>query len=229
MSFHRRDTSFKAKLLRFARTGGSNALGLQIFSVTVVMMVAALMLMSVSLSNLRDSRHESEVTEDTMLEITTVESRMLDFEGAQYGLAMSGAAVFQKRAAADDRELHDALDKLKRSLANEPEQSKKLNAVIPLIQKRNEIYRSFATPGHQSQTGDTPQANYAKAISDRARGTLWQILKSERHKRFSDHTEMIDEAAKSYWIAIAIVLLAMVSGGFCLLLPALAKQPGEGR
>ena len=221
--------SFKATLYRFARKGGSNALGMQIFSVTVVMMVAALMLMSVSLSNLRDSRHESEITEDTMLEITTVESRMLDFEGTQYGLAISGAPVFQKRAAADDAELRNALDKLRRSLANEPGQMKKLDAIIPLLRERNQIYRSFATTGHKGEIGDTPRARHAKAISDEARGALWQILTTERNKRFRDHTEMIGEAEKSYWIAIAIVLLAMVSGGFCLLLPAMAERAEKER
>jgi CHASE3 domain sensor protein len=221
-------TSLKTPLHLFARSGGIHGLRLQLVAVTVVLMVAALILMSFTLSSLKNSRMEAEITEDTMLEITTIETRMLDYEGAQYGYALSGSGIFRYRIDASYRQLNAAMNKLRHSLQEDPQQLRKYDTIVPLMQKRNAQYDYLAKPEHRGEIGSSPVAYHAEKISDDIRASLWQILKAERDKRYLNNTMMIAEAEKSYWIASGIVILAFLFGALCLVLPVEAKKSDSG-
>ncbi|MDE2494071.1 MAG: CHASE3 domain-containing protein [Alphaproteobacteria bacterium] len=222
-------TILKARHPLLARLGALRGPRLQFLVVNGVFTVAALILMSFTLSSLSNSRREAETTEDTMLEVTTVETRMLDYEGAQYGYVLSGSTAFRDRIDADHRELTAAMAKLRYSVRNDPPQLKKFDTIVPLMHKRNALYAMLAKPEYRGEIGNSPAARYAKKISDDIRGNLWRILKAERAKRYLNSTGMITEAERSYWIAAGIVALAFLFGAFCLALPMDVKTAENGR
>ena len=128
-----------AEVQRFSRSDFMRALGLQLLAATSVLMIAALILMRVTLSNLEKSRVESESVQDTLLQITTIESRLMDFDGAWNNYRVTGNAWFLTRITDDTNDLHAALNLLKYSLRNDPLQMQRHKAIASLVKRRDAL------------------------------------------------------------------------------------------
>ena len=125
----------KTRLQRFSRTGTWHSLGLQVLIATAVLIVAAPILMTITLSNLKQSMIESKATQDTLLQITTIESRLIEFDGALSAYALSGDPWYRPKMKTDKADLHASLNQMKHSLQNDPPQLQRYNALTPLTQK----------------------------------------------------------------------------------------------
>jgi CHASE3 domain sensor protein len=197
------------------------SLGVQLLTATAVLMVAALILMSVTLSNLTNSREEAEATTDTMLEITTIETRMMENDAAINGFALSGGPFYQLRMRNNFREIQMVLGKLRRSLQNEPDQLAKFKTIVTLVRERDGLNAYLSH--HREEIGRSATARSVRTVTDRIRATLWDILKFERDKRLANHTRMIADAHQSFWISVGIVFLTFIFGAGSLVLSSAAK------
>lgn len=209
-------SSLSARLARFARGSEMRGLALQLLAATAALMIAALILMSFTLSSLMDSRRQSEAMQDTMLEVTTVEARMLDAEGALNGYAVTGSQSYRKRVADNNVIVVQALNKLKRSVKNNPRLLQTYAATLEMNRQRMAILAGMDTPEHRDEIG--ARVLSAKPLSDRIRGNIWSILETQRAKQRLNNSQMIQEARKSYWVAAGIVGLTFLFGALCLVL-----------
>lgn len=214
-----------ARLYRFASSGEMRNLALQFLTATAALMIAALVLMSFTLSGLKDSRRQSEAMQDTMLEVTTVETRMLDAEGALNGYAVTGSPSYQERVTNNDKLIVLALNKLKRSVKNDPILLRIYTETLELNRQRMAILAGIDTPERRDEIG--ARVLSAKPLSDRIRGNIWTILETQRANQRLNNSHMIQEARRSYWVAAGIVGLTFLFGALCLVLSMAAS--GKGR
>lgn len=209
-------SSLSAHLARFARGGEMRGLALQLLAATAALMIAALILMSFTLSSLMDSRRQSEAMQDTMLEVTTVEARMLDAEGALNGYAVTGSPSYQERVTNNNIIIVQALNKLKRSVKSDPRLLQTYAATLEMNRQRMAILAGMDTPEHRGEIG--ARVLSAKPLSDSIRGNIWSILETQRARQRLNNSQMIQEARRSYWVAAGIVGLTFLFGALCLIL-----------
>ena len=201
---------------RFARSDFMRSLGLQLLTVTLVLMIAALLLMSVTLSKLQENRVESEAMQDTLLEITTIESRLMDFDGAWNGYVLSGNKWYLQRITDDRNELHGALNKLRFSLLKDSLQMERYQSISALVERRDALNTYLLDPDHTGKIANIEVVQAARILPDDIRGLLWQVLDRERMKRHVNDTGMIRRAQESFWIAVGIVCLTFFFGAICV-------------
>jgi CHASE3 domain sensor protein len=213
-----------------AMQGGLHSLAVQIFTGTAVLMIAALILMSFTLSSLKTSHLQAEAAEDTLLEITTIESRLLASEAALNGLVISGDARYAQRIAWGRKEIDIAMAKLARSVSQDGEMAAIYRDMAGLLARRQAAFDYLADPIHHGEVariGSSTAADAEHRRTSALRGRLWDLLKLERAKRLAQHTDMIAEAARSIWIAVGIVVLAILSGALSLFLAGLNRRMGS--
>ncbi len=215
------------RLQRLSRSGSLRSLGVPLLAVTSALLIAALILMSMTLSNLKDSRRQSEAMQDTLLELTTIESRLMDFDGALSGYALSGIPWYQIRMKDDYNELHGALAKLGHSLKDDPAQLRRYKSLVALVQKRDAYNAYLTKPEHRSEIARSETALAARIVTDNIRGRLWEVLDSERTNRRLNQAALVEQARSSFRIAIGIVLLTFLFGALCLLLSSLPRERGS--
>lgn len=213
-------SSLRTHVQKFARGGQLHSLGMQLLAAMSVLMIAAIILMSLTLSHLKGTRQLLKDTEDTLLQITTVESRIMDFDGALSSYTLSGVPWFERRMKDDTTEEHTALEKLRVTLRNDREQMARYEDLVSIAREREQIYAYLRL--HREEVAGSPTALKARQATDRMRGMLWQILDTERAKRAVNQDKMIAEAQRSFWIAVGIVLLTALFGGCCLILAGAA-------
>lgn len=214
-------TSTGQWLLRFARGGGLHSLATQFYIVTAVLAFAALILMNFALSSLKASRIQSEATEDTLLEITTIEARLLESDRMLSAHAISGAPRFSRGFEQSERDIRSATNKLKRSIENDPALMEKFQVIADRLEKRQTVFKYLTQPQHLSEVAHLERSTTARAehdLTEEIRAKIWDLLRAERAKRFSQHTDMIHEANKNFLITVAIVILTLLSGAANLLL-----------
>jgi CHASE3 domain sensor protein len=203
--------------------GGLHSLAIQIFTATAVLMIGALVLMSFSLSGLKTSRHDAEVTENTLLEITTVESRLLDSDRLLNGHAISRNPAFAARSAVIAGEIDASMAKLARSVATDPVAARIYREIAGRLAARQQFFRYLAE--HLDEVEQSPVATAEQSLTTDMRIRLWRLLVLERTKRIAEHTGMIREAERSLWIAVGIMALAIIAGAASLYLAGLGRRP----
>lgn len=215
------ESFFGTYIKSFARSGGLRSLRQQLLLIAGVLVAAALILMGTSLSNLQHSLLESEAAERTILEITTIETRLVDYAGNLATLIQTGDKLFEKRLIASDQEADLAMRKLRNSLRYAPAELADFQSLGPLFKQRNALAAQFRAPGEVARLAT---ARAIAATDDAIRGKLWKILLAERNKRLESHARMIAEARKSFWLAIGIVTFTfLISVSFFWL--AAAERP----
>ncbi|GAA0577325.1 hypothetical protein GCM10008942_27740 [Rhizomicrobium electricum] len=203
--------------------GGLHSLAVQIFTATAVLMIGALVLMSFSVSGLRVSRLDAEATGNTLLEITTVESRLLDSDRLLKGEVIRPNPSFPARNACICGEIDAAMKKLGRSVAGDPAATQMYRVIADRLAVRQQRFRYLVA--HLDEVDRSPVATAEQNLTTELRVRLWVLLEHERHKRFVEHADMIREAERSLWIAVGIVALAIISGAASLYLAGLGRRP----
>jgi len=225
--------STKDRVLGIAKRGGLHSLAGQIFIGTAVLMAGALILMSFGFSSLKTSRMQAEATEDALLEITTVDSRLLDSDGVLNGYVISEDPWFARRIAANRSDFRAAMTKLGQSVRSDPELAGMYNEIADRLAKRQVHFDYLAQPEHRDEVANVKRSAAAQAerdLTDELHGRLWDLLRAERTKRLARHTSMIQEAQQSFWIAVGIVILSIVSGAISLWLVSIpvGNAPTQG-
>jgi hypothetical protein len=185
-------------------------------------MIGALVLMSFSLSGLKDSRLGAEATENTLLEITTVESRLLDSDRLLRSHVISANPDFAARNAAIGSEIDASMKKLGRSVARDPAATRMYQGIARRLADRQHFF-GYLTE-HLDEVDQSPVAALEHTLTIDLRIRLWKLLTLERNKRYAEHSVMIREAERSLWIAIGIVALAVLSGAASLYLAGLRHR-----
>jgi len=209
---------------QYARSEFMHALGLQLLAATSVLMIAALILMGVSLSNLKTSRVQGEALQDTLLEITTIETRLIDFDATWNNYRDTGNVWFMTRIAEDTDDLHGALTKLAQSLRNDPVQMQRHKDLAGLVAKRDVLNRSLYDPARHAGNAPSNLTREGRETTDAIRALLWDVLRSERQKRLTNTAAVIAQAQDSFRIAIGIVFLTFFFGGICLILSTAPRK-----
>jgi hypothetical protein len=214
-------STFQEVVAGFANRGGLIPLASQIFIVTMVLMAAALILMSLTLSSLKVGRAQGEAAEDTLLEITTVDSRLIDSDFALTGHALNPDPWFVARIASVRADTGTAMNKLRHSVGEDHELVAQYKVIAARLKERQALYDYLTRPENHREVANVTLSTAAQSernLTDEVRGRLWGLLGTERAKRLDRFNRMIAEAERSYWIAVGVVMLAMVSGAINLLL-----------
>jgi CHASE3 domain sensor protein len=199
--------SLMAKFHSFAASEGARTLSQQMLIVAAVFLIAALMTMGGTLWSFKNTVLQSEVAENTMLEITTIESRLMEIQGALNGLALTGDDWFQRRIDRDRREFGHSLEKLRRSLEDNPTQAQHYAQIVQLVQSQDTLVAALRQPERRGDADWQAKARAGMRRVDHIRALLWDILMVERAKRYAGHQTMIGEATQSFWLAVGIVAL----------------------
>jgi CHASE3 domain sensor protein len=194
----------------FAASEGARSLRQQLLIVATALLIATLMIMGATLWNLKNTLRESEAAENTMLELTTVETRLVDIYGALNGYALTADAWFPQRIAGDRVDMRVAIGKLRRSLQDNPQQLKTYGEIVSLIRTQDALTDELRQ--HRSEALWSAKAQSAQQMIDGIRGKLWQILIAERAQRYASDQRMIGEAKDSFWLAIGIVVISVFTG-----------------
>lgn len=198
-----------SRLRRLALGEEGQALRQQLFSAAAALLIATLVLMGTSLANLRSSLQESEAAEDCMLEITTIESRLVDFDRALGAYALTGDARYQVFMDNTYSELGIAAAKLHHSLQNKPEQLKTYEQLAGMLHEWQTLARELRKPEHRNDLSKLPAWRAEKRLIAQARGKLWQILSPERINRYANNRKMIAEARSSFWLAVVFIVISL--------------------
>jgi CHASE3 domain sensor protein len=215
--------SWKQRLSDSTVHHGLHSLAVQIFTATAVLMIGALVLMSFSVSGLKLSRLDAEATGNTLLEITTVESRLLDSDRLLKGEVINPNPHFAERYAYLRSELAAAMKKLEHSVARDPQAVQMYRAIADRLAARQQRFEYLTA--HLNEVDRSPVATAEQHLTTELRVRLWVLLEHERHKRFVEHADMIRESERSLWIAVGIVALAIISGAASLYLAGLGRRP----
>jgi CHASE3 domain sensor protein len=202
-----------------------HSLAVQIFIGTIALMVAALILMSFTLTGFENSRMQNEAAEDTLLEITTVDARLLDSDGVLAGYVISKDPWFARRIETNRSDFRAAMAKLRHSVGNDPELYQMYQGIAERLAARQEAFEYLVQ--HQDEVANVARSRLAqseRSLTDELRGRLWDLLHAERAKRSEQHSQMIWEAKKSFWIAVGIVVLSMIAGAISLALTRIATK-----
>jgi hypothetical protein len=184
-------------------------------------LATALILMSFTISRLKASLAAGEATESTLLEITSVDSRLLDSDGVLNGYVISADPWFAHRIELNRSDFRAAMAKLGNSVDNDPELYDMYLSVKDRLAKRQAYFEYLAQPQHRKEVANvarSPAAQSERNLTDELHGRLRGLLRAERAKRNAQHTDMIHESQKSYWIAVGVVILFILSGAINLLL-----------
>ncbi len=201
-----------SRLRRLAIGEECRALRQQLFSAAAALLIATLVLMGTSLANLRSSLQESQAAEDSMLEITTIETRLVDFDRALAAYGLTGDQKFQVYMTQLNMQLWDAAAKLRHSLQKTPPQLKRYDEIAGMVNKWQSLVNDLRRPDHRGDIGKSQAWIEEKRIIYTARGKLWQILMSERTSRYANNRKMIAEAQSSFWLAVVFIVISLVAG-----------------
>ena len=217
--------SIRDHVFGFAKRSGMHSLAGQIFIGTIVLMVGALILMSFGFSSLKASRIQAEATEDTLLEITSIDARLLESDGALNGYVIGQDPWFARRIATDRSDFRAVMKKLGHSVSNNPQLYDMYKAVADSLAQRQAQFEYLVQ--HRDEVAHVDRSAAAQAersLTVETRKRLWDLLFAERTKRFAQHTAMIHEAQQSFWIAVGIVILSIISGAISLLLASVPVE-----
>lgn len=221
----RAEVFFKTHVRSFARSGDVGSLKQQLLIITAVLVFAALILMGSTVSNLQHSLRDSEATENTILEITTIESRLLDYSGNLVNLVDTGDSLFAARMENNRKDTDVAVRRLRYSLRNAPAELREFEGVAILFRERDRLADLYRT---QAATERPKTIRAVVRTGNIIRVKLWKILLAERIKRFKSHGSMIAEARKSFWLSVGIVSFTFLIG-VCFFWLASVERPVAGR
>lgn len=206
----RAPNSLRAHIEAFAASESARSLRQQFLIVAAAFLVATLMTMGGTLWSLKDSLRDSEAAENTMLEITTIELRLMEDQGAVNGFALTGDGWYQRKIGDDRRDLAVAMDRLKHSLQNNPAQSLRYAQIVPLVRSQDALIAYLRQPEHRVDADWRAKALSGQRLISVIRNRLWAILMEQRAKRYANHHKMIGEATSSFWLALGIVLISVL-------------------
>jgi CHASE3 domain sensor protein len=205
-------TGVLSTLGSYIRNGGLASLGAQVMIVAAVLLLAAILLLGVNQTKLQQSFAESERADNTMLELTTVESRLIGMQAGLRGYALTGIEFYRLRQKPNIHFAKLAMAQLAASLRDDETQSRRYRELVPLFQRHVAGYERMATAEHRGEIASYLAVQPSPDATDTMRGKIWELLLTERTKRMRHQKAMADEARYSFWLAIGIVVLATLAG-----------------
>jgi CHASE3 domain sensor protein len=208
-----------ARFRNILNRGGLRPVGTQIMAAAAALLVAALLLLGVNLSHLRDSYLTNERTDEVLLKISELDSRLQGAELSVRGYALTGNVIFVTYQKNEQRHVYVAFDHLDRLLADEPSQLKRLTAVRQLVQARIAWFSYLSSSPERAK-------NVAAAITDpkyralmrRTRDALSGLSQAERRLLEAKQQDMTRQARRTFLIAACIVVWSFVLSALGLLL-----------
>ena len=194
---------------------------------SVVLLICALLLLGANVSALRDSFVWVQRTDDVLVQLSEVETRLVGNELTVRGFALTDDPVFLTYQKSEQDQMAAAMGKLTTLIAEEPSQASRFTVLRGLVDKRltHFTYLTSLGPGHAQEVAVAIRDPDKRAVMRAARAQVITMRAEELKLLANRQAAVAEQSTRAYELAIGIVILAFVFGalGFAF------AQIGRGR
>ena len=209
------------------REGHLRQIGTPTLIGAVVLLISALLLLGANVSALRDSFVWVQRTDDILVQLSEVDTRLVANELTVRGYALTDDPVFLNYQKSEQNQMAAAMRKLAALIAAEPSQKSRFAMLRGLVDKRmaHFAYLTSLGPGHAQDVSVAIRDPQKRTVMRAARAQVI-AMRNEELKLLADRqAAAAEQSMRAYQLAIGIVVLAFV---FAVLGFAFA-QMGRGR
>ena len=194
---------------------------------SVVLLISALLLLGANVSALRNSFAWVQRTDDVLVQLSEVETRLVATELTVRGYALTDDPVFLTYQKNEQEQMATAMRKLTVLIADEPLQKNRFAALRSLVDKRMTHFADLTSlgPGHAQEVAMAIRDPSKRAVMRAARAQVIAMRNEELKLLANRQAAAAEQSTRAYQLAIGIVVLAFV---FAVLGFAIA-QMGRGQ
>ena len=194
---------------------------------SVVLLISALLLLGANVSALRNSFAWVQRTDDVLVQLSEVETRLVATELTVRGYALTDDPVFLTYQKNEQQQMATAMRKLTVLIADEPLQKNRFAALRSLVDKRMTHFADLTSlgPGHAQEVAMAIRDPSKRAVMRAARAQVIAMRNEELKLLANRQAAAAEQSTRAYQLAIGIVVLAFV---FAVLGFAIA-QMGRGQ
>jgi CHASE3 domain sensor protein len=194
---------------------------------SVVLLICALLLLGANVSALRNSFTWVQRTDDVLVQLSEVETRLVANELTVRGFALTDDPVFLTYQKSEQDQMAAAMVKLTTLIAEEPSQASRFAVLRGLVDKRltHFAYLTSLGPSHAQDVAVAIRDPQKRAVMRAARAHVITMRNEELKLLANRQAAVAQQSTRAYQLAIGIVLLAFVFGGLGLAF----AQIGRGR
>jgi CHASE3 domain sensor protein len=194
---------------------------------SVVLLICALLLLGANVSALRNSFTWVQRTDDVLVQLSEVETRLVANELTVRGFALTDDPVFLTYQKSEQDQMAAAMVKLTTLIAEEPSQASRFAVLRGLVDKRltHFAYLTSLGPSHAQDVAVAIRDPQKRAVMRAARAQVITMRNEELKLLANRQAAVAQQSTRAYQLAIGIVLLAFVFGGLGLAF----AQIGRGR
>jgi CHASE3 domain sensor protein len=194
---------------------------------SVVLLICALLLLGANVSALRNSFTWVQRTDDVLVQLSEVETRLVANELTVRGFALTDDPVFLTYQKSEQDQMAAAMVKLTTLIAEEPSQASRFAVLRGLVDKRltHFAYLTSLGPSHAQDVAVAIRDPQKRAVMRAARAQVITMRNEELKLLANRQAAVAQQSTRAYQLAIGIVLMAFVFGGLGLAF----AQIGRGR
>jgi CHASE3 domain sensor protein len=214
-------------LAALAHRGYLRQIGTPTLIGSVVLLISALLLLGANVSALRNSFAWVQRTDDVLVQLSEVETRMVGNELTVRGYALTDDPIFLTYQKNEQEQMATAMKTLAVLIADEPSQKSRFAALRGLVDKRMTHFADLTSlgPGHAQDVAVAIRDPQKRTVMRAARGQVIAMRNEELKLLANRHAAAAEQSTRAYQLAIGIVVLAFVFAvlGFAFV------QMGRGR
>ena len=179
---------------------------------SVVLLISALLLLGANVSALRNSFAWVQRTDDVLVQLAAVETRLVGNELTVRGYALTDDPVFLTYQKNEQEQMATAMGKLSTLIAEEPSQKNRFTALRALVGKRMAHFADLTRlgPGHAQDVAVAIRDPNKRAVMRAARTQVIAMRNEELKLLANRQAAVAEQSTRAYELAIGIVVLAFV-------------------
>ena len=196
---------------------------------SVVLLMSALLLLGANVSALRDSFVWVQRTEDILVQLSEVETRLVGNELTVRGFALTDDPVFLTYQKSEQEQMAAAMAKLTALIAEEPSQTGRFAVLRRLVDKRMALFADLTNlgPGHAQDVAAAIRDPDKRTVMRATRAQVIAMRNEELKLLANRQADVAQQSARTYELAIGIVILAFVFGGLGLAFAQIGRGLAE--
>ena len=196
---------------------------------SIVLLISALLLLGANVSALRNSFAWVQRTDDVLVQLAAVETRLVANELTVRGYALTDDPIFLTYQKNEQGQMAMAIRKLAVLIADEPSQKNRFAALRSLVDKRMAHFARLTSlgPGHAQEVAVAIRDPQKRTVMRAARGQAITMRNEELKLLANRQAAVAEQSTRAYELAIGIVLLAFVFGGLGLAFAQIGRDRAE--
>ncbi len=211
------------------RRGHLRQMGMQMLAVAVVLLLSAVLLLGVNVSALHKSFAWVQRTNDMLVQIAEVETRLVGNELTVRGYALTDDPVFLTYQKSEQIQMTTAMRKLAALVAEEETQAGRFAKLRDLVSQRVAHFAHLTSlgPGHAQDVRAAIVDPGRRTVMRASRALLADMRAEELKLLAQRQAAATQQASRTYWLAVGIVVLAFVFGGLGLAAMQYSSRPAD--